>query len=201
MQNTPPHRSCRTSHSTAAHLSAAPSFPASQEHGPQSGQPAIITDGQTEPGNGPTVVKSTSWSTIPTTLPDCRGTDTRWSGAWDSMNVPVESFGDPEWAERYHVWRMDWDMENIMLYCDGQLINQIELSKTANGNGSWWGGNAWNAGAWRNPFKDTDWNLALGGNNGGAIDDSAVPFEYLVDYIRVYQNPDDAVNKEVNKMK
>ena len=140
----------------------------------------------------------------------CWGTDTRWSGAWDSMNVPVESFGDPEWAERYHVWRMDWDMENIMLYCDGQLINQIELSKTANGNGSWWGGNAWNAGAWRNPFKDTDWNpchqqiflnLALGGNNGGAIDDSAVPFEYLVDYIRVYQNPDDAVNKEVNKMK
>lgn len=137
----------------------------------------------------------------------CWGTDTRWSGAWDSMNVPVESFGDPEWNERYHEWRMDWDMNNIMLYCDGQLINQIELSKTTNGSGSWWGGDAWNAGAWRNPFKDTDWNpcyqqiflnLALGGDNGGAIDSGSAPFEYLIDYIRVYQTEG---GNEVNKMK
>lgn len=140
----------------------------------------------------------------------CWGTDTRWSGAWDSMNVPTDSFDELDWDYKYHVWRMDWDMDNIMLYCDGQLINQIELSKTNNGNGSWWGGDAWNAGAWRNPFKDTDWNpcyqqiflnLALGGDNGGAIDDASTPFEYLVDYIRVYQNPDDANTKEVNKMK
>ncbi len=136
----------------------------------------------------------------------CWGTNTRWSGAWDSMNVPVESFGDLEWSERYHVWRMDWDMDNIMLYCDGQLINQIEMSKTINGNGSWWGDDAWNAGAWRNPFTDTDWNpcyqqiflnLALGGDNGGTIDDSP-EFEYLVDYIRVYQTTG---GNEVNRMK
>lgn len=137
----------------------------------------------------------------------CWGTNTRWSGAWDSMNVPVESFGDLEWSERYHEWRMDWDMENIMLYCDGQLINQIELSKTTNGEGSWWGGDAWNAGAWRNPFTDTGWNpcyqqiflnLALGGDNGGAIDSGSAPFEYLIDYIRVYQTEG---GNEVNKMK
>lgn len=140
----------------------------------------------------------------------CWGTNKRWSGAWDSMNVPTDSFDELDWDYKYHEWRMDWDMDNIMLYCDGQLINQIELSKIANGEGSWWGDNAWNAGAWRNPFTDTDWNpchqqiflnLALGGNNGGAIDDASAPFEYLVDYIRVYQNPDDENTKEVNQMK
>ncbi|MCM1503728.1 MAG: DUF1735 domain-containing protein [Muribaculum sp.] len=140
----------------------------------------------------------------------CWGTNTRWSGAWDSMNVPTDSFDELDWDYKYHVWRMDWDMQNIMLYCDGKLINQIELSKTNNGEGSWWGGDAWNAGAWRNPFTDHDWNpcyqqiflnLALGGDNGGAIDDAATPFEYHVDYIRVYQNPDAEGGYEVNKMK
>ncbi len=139
----------------------------------------------------------------------CWGSDTRWSGNWDSMNVPTDSFDELDWDYKYHVWRMDWDMSYIKLYCDDQLINTIDLSNTWNGSGSWWS-EAWNSGAWRNPFTDHDWNpcyqqiflnLALGGDNGGTIDDASTPFEYFVDYIRVYQNPDAEGGYEVNMMK
>lgn len=40
------------------------------------------------------------------------------------------------------------------------------------------------------PFKKPQYlllNLALGGDNGGEIDDSAMPMKYLVDFVRVYQ--------------
>jgi hypothetical protein len=30
-------------------------------------------------------------------------------------------------------------------------------------------------------------NLALGGDNGGTIDDTAFPMRYEIDYVRVYQ--------------
>ena len=37
-------------------------------------------------------------------------------------------------------------------------------------------------------FGDLIWlNLALGGDNGGTIDNSAFPMKYFIDYVRVYQ--------------
>ena len=100
-----------------------------------------------------------------------------------------------KWAEKYHIWRMDWDDNYIKLYLDDELMNEIDLSKTNNGSG---GLNDWWRGSWRNPFKDAGndgegfgqqifLNLALGGN-GGTPAISKFPLEYKVDYVRVYQN-------------
>lgn len=126
----------------------------------------------------------------------CWGSDTRWSGRWDSYNRPLADFvaKDAEWAEKYHVWRMDWDDEFIKLYLDDELLNEIDLSKTGNGTGGlsdWW------RGSWRNPFTDAGndgegfgqqifLNLALGGN-GGAPAIAEFPLKYYIDYVRVYQ--------------
>ena len=41
-----------------------------------------------------------------------------------------------------------------------------------------------------NPFRHPHYillNLALGGVNGGPIDDEAFPMRYEIDYVRVYQ--------------
>lgn len=126
----------------------------------------------------------------------CWGSDTRWSAKWDSYNRPLTDFtmNDPNWAEKYHIWRMDWDDKFIRLYVDDTLMNEIDLSKTNNGTGGlsdWW------RGSWRNPFKDAGndgegfgqqifLNLALGGN-GGTPAISKFPLEYKVDYVRIYQ--------------
>ena len=76
---------------------------------------------------------------------------------------------------------MDWDEEAIRIYLDGELLNEILLSETIN-EGS--------RGEGFNPFTQEQYillNLAMGGNNGGPIDDSALPLIYEVDYVRVYQ--------------
>ena len=126
----------------------------------------------------------------------CWASNTRWSGTWDSYNRPLSEFvdKDSEWANKYHIWRMDWDEKSIRLYLDDELLNEIEMSKTTNGGGGlddWW------RGSWRNPFTDPGndgenfgqqifLNLALGGN-GGTPDVSKFPLEYHIDYVRVYQ--------------
>lgn len=128
----------------------------------------------------------------------CWGSNTRWQGSWNSYNRPLEEFEniDANWADKYHIWRMDWDDDYIRLYLDDELLNEIDLSKTGNGSGGssindWW------RGSWRNPFKDKGndgyefgqqifLNLALG-SNGGKPDISKFPLKYYVDYVRVYQ--------------
>jgi len=111
----------------------------------------------------------------------CWGSDKPYSAVWNSRTVPFKHFidRDPEWGDKFHVWAMDWTPEAISLYLDGELLNRIPLSQTINGalgNGS-------------NPFTKPQYlllNLALGGDHGDKIDDSAMPMEYLVDYVRVY---------------
>lgn len=130
----------------------------------------------------------------------CWGSDTRWSGRWKSYNRPFSTFTakDPEWADKFHIWRMDWDSESIKLYLDGEILNEVNLANTTNGTGGfddWWRGSR------RNPFTDPGndgegfgqqifLNLALGGN-GGTPDNSKFPLEYLVDYVRIYQKTDE----------
>ena len=83
---------------------------------------------------------------------------------------------DPYWADKFHIWRMDWDKEFIRIYLDDELLNEIDLSKT------------------ENPFANDVvgfkhyllLNLAIG-SNGGEPDDSQFPLRYYIDYVRVYQ--------------
>lgn len=87
---------------------------------------------------------------------------------------------DSHWAQHFHVWRMDWDETAIRLFLDDELLNEISLSTTQNGS----------IGNFTNPFNRPQYillNLALGGDNGGPIDDDALPMRYEIDYVRVYQ--------------
>jgi len=112
----------------------------------------------------------------------CWGSDRPHDAVWNSRKVPFIYFTgrDPQWAEKFHLWRMDWDEGSIRLYLDDELLNEIPLSTTVNGS----------IGHGTNPFTRPQYlllNLALGGDNGGTIDDSAMPMRYEIDYVRVYR--------------
>lgn len=119
----------------------------------------------------------------------CWGTDQPWVAKWDSQAVPFTHFTDkdPQWADKFHIWRMDWDETSIRLYLDDELLNEIPLSETVNGS----------IGKGTNPFTKPQYillNLAIGGINGGTIDDSKFPMVYEVDYVRVYQPAEKSKN-------
>lgn len=117
----------------------------------------------------------------------CWGSTERWKAVWDSVVMPFSHFTekDPDWADKFHIWRMDWDKDFIRLYLDDELLNEIDLSKTVNEGYQ---------GHHENPFSNTIpgfkhyilLNLALG-SNGGEPDASQFPLRYLIDYVRVYQ--------------
>jgi len=105
------------------------------------------------------------------------GTTTRWKGAWDSAKKPISEFNDPDWSKKFHTWRMDWDEKWIRLYVDDLLLNETDLSKTINPDGT-------------NPFHKAQFiilNLAIGGQNGGDPSKTTFPARFEVDYVRVYQ--------------
>lgn len=116
-----------------------------------------------------------------------------WQGAdgrdaWDSARLPLSHFTDRdhEWASRFHVWRMDWTPEVIMLYLDDELMNEIPTSQAEKGGGLHHD---------VNPFSNDLpgfgqyilLNLAIGAC-GGEPDLTAFPIVYEVDYVRVYQS-------------
>ena len=117
----------------------------------------------------------------------CWGGKSRYASVWDSASLPVTHFtaSDPEWAHKFHIWRMDWDESFIRLYIDDELLNEIDLSKTCNQG---YNGNR------ENPFSNNipDFgayillNLAIGAT-GGTPDPNAFPIHYLIDYVRIYQ--------------
>lgn len=112
----------------------------------------------------------------------CWGTDKPWTAKWNSKAIPFTHFTnrDSQWADKFHVWRMDWDEQSIRLYLDDELLNEISQAEAVNGK----------LGNGEQPFKKPQYlllNLALGGDNGGEIDDSALPMKYFIDYVRVYQ--------------
>ncbi len=117
----------------------------------------------------------------------CWSSNEKWTAVWDDTYTPLTHFldKDPEWANKFHLWRMDWDKEHIRLYLDDELLNEIDLSTTYNQGYE---------GNYINPFN-TDYpgfgdyillNLAIG-SNGGTPDNTKFPLKYWVDYVRVYQ--------------
>ncbi|MDJ1472345.1 glycoside hydrolase family 16 protein [Cytophagaceae bacterium DM2B3-1] len=109
------------------------------------------------------------------------GTDKRYSAKWRTTKKQLSTFTDNHWAEKFHVWRMDWDETAIRLYVDNELLNEVLLTETFNGDGSG-----------KNPFHQPHYillNLALGGDNGGDPTATVFPARFEVDYVRVYQHP------------
>ncbi len=110
------------------------------------------------------------------------GNERHYNAEWNSKKIPYEHFleKDPFWATRFHTWRMDWDKDTIRIYLDDELLNEVAQSTTINGS----------IGKHISPFTQPHYillNLALGGDNGGNIDDTAFPMRYEIDYVRVYK--------------
>ena len=104
--------------------------------------------------------------------------DAKMQPIWDSEKIPFTKFTakDKDWADKFHVWKMDWTENYIRLYLDDCLLNEIDLSKTINADGS-------------NPFHQPQYillNMAIGGH-GGDPKETQFPRQYEVDYVRVYQ--------------
>jgi len=107
----------------------------------------------------------------------CIGSDGK--AEWYSETFSIDSLGGKAWASKFHVWRMDWDESAISLFVDNVLLNKVELSKLVNKDGTG-----------INPFYQKHYmllNLAMGGMNGGDLENTEFPNRFEVDYVRVYQ--------------
>jgi Glycosyl hydrolases family 16 len=104
-----------------------------------------------------------------------------WAGrertASFTRRKPVASFDDPDWAGKFHVWRMDWEENRIPITVDGLILNDSDLNQAANPDG-------------RNGFRQANpiiLNLAIGGTAGGDPAATKFPARLEIDYLRVYR--------------
>lgn len=107
------------------------------------------------------------------------GSMEKWKGIWSTTKKPLTALNDPTWADKFHVWRMDWDEKSIKLYVDDLLLNSVDLEKTYNAKEPK-----------ANPFRQPHYillDLAIGGDNGGDPAQTTFPSKFEVDYVRVYQ--------------
>lgn len=107
------------------------------------------------------------------------GADQPSKAVWHSNTRLISSFNDPEWSNKFHTWRMDWDEKEISLYVDDMLLNQQQMADLYNKDGSG-----------INPFQQPHYmllNLAIGGDNGGDPSNTDFPNRFEIDYVRVYQ--------------
>ncbi len=93
-------------------------------------------------------------------------------GTQKSANVTVAN----PW-EDFHVYAMEWFADRIDIFVDGQKYFTFRNEGT--GSRTW-------------PFDKPQYlliNLAIGGSWGGqrGIDDARFPHQYLIDYVRIYQ--------------
>lgn len=104
-----------------------------------------------------------------------------WTGIWRSKTVSLESriAKDPRWAEKFHVFKLDWDEKRMRIFIDDELVNEIATADAVNLRYD----------KIENPFRQPHFiiiNLALGAN-GGSLDKLDFPARYEVDYVRVFQ--------------
>jgi beta-glucanase (GH16 family) len=97
---------------------------------------------------------------------------------WDGAFHKLDSLGGKAWAEKFHIWTLEWDKESMRILVDGVVFNDIDIRSTVNKSDG------------KNPFQQPHYlllNLAMGGNRGGSLAHTALPSEYLIDYVRLYQ--------------
>jgi beta-glucanase (GH16 family) len=102
----------------------------------------------------------------------------RYKAIWKSEAKNMSEFGGSDWANQYHIWKMEWDENSMKIFVDDLLMNEINLNNTLNKSDG------------LNPFRQPHYlllNLALGGNRGGSLENTVLPSQYLIDYVRIYQ--------------
>ena len=131
----------------------------------------------------PTILANVAW-----------GSATYTSGTWDTRKVALSYFTDkdPDWCNKFHIWRMDWTADSINLYLDDELLNYTLVKNTKNPDGY----------DPQQPHMQKHFillNLAIGSNGGNPLQ-SQFPIKYEVDYVRVYQPAPTAVNQINDKL-
>jgi hypothetical protein len=72
---------------------------------------------------------------------------------------PIAPFPDAAWSHKFHVWHMDWDENRIVISVDGEVLNDSDVNKAANPNGT-------------NGYRQPHYmilNLAIGGLRRGPV--------------------------------
>ena len=115
----------------------------------------------------PTILANAAWGNSQNNQP-----------LWDASHTPLKDllYAMPDWEERFHIWKMDWNEDYIRLYLNDVLLNEIEVEKATREDGF-------------NPFRQPHYillNLALG-SNGGDPSKTSFPLFYEVDYVRIFQ--------------
>ena len=82
----------------------------------------------------------------------------------------------PDACTAFHDYHLTWSADRIKIGVNGQ--DYFQYDNPNNGDTTRW------------PFNRPQYlllNLAVGGDLGGAVDDSALPQELMIDHVRVYQ--------------
>lgn len=128
---------------------------------------------------GNAVLANVAWGGKPGGAPAPNG------ATWNTARMPLKTL-PANWADRFHIWRMDWDSKSIKLFLDDKQVNEQDLSKTINTSRG--------RGVRDNPFVGGEMylilNQAIGGQAGGDPSHTEFPVRFLVDYVRVWQKPD-----------
>lgn len=106
----------------------------------------------------------------------------QWSPEWNTVRTPISNYrkDDPDWADKFHVYAMDWDENRIVLSVDGRAVNNSSIAEVKNARYR----------SVDNPFHQPHYllvNLAFGGDSGGDVTKVPFPVHMYVDYVRVYQ--------------
>lgn len=91
-----------------------------------------------------------------------------------SRNIKMEA----DLCDDYHVYGMEWTEDYIEYYVDGKSYCRYNKSDDEDQSHDSW------------PFCKPFYlilNIAVGGGLGGPVTDEQLPFEFSVDYVRVYQ--------------
>jgi beta-glucanase (GH16 family) len=109
----------------------------------------------------------------------------------EQINNDATTLGTPHWdnngwvyqpgttgcsINEYHIYSVTWDASSIKWFVDGVQFHQLSILNNVNSTDEF-----------HKPFFIL-LNIAVGGNlPGQTIDDSRIPAQMLVDYVRVYQ--------------
>ncbi len=96
----------------------------------------------------------------------------------EKLNSFSEAYDLTPSLDGYHIYTMIWDCEQISFFVDEVLFQTFNVAD-AKQKGK------------RNVFKKPFYlilNLALGGRWAGKIDDSALPAQFYIDYVRYYKD-------------
>jgi beta-glucanase (GH16 family) len=83
---------------------------------------------------------------------------------------------DTTLSNQFHVYAIEWNKEAIDLYFDDRMYHHFVIDSAGTGS--------------NNPFRKPFYlliNLAMGADWPGPIDDTILPQQFVVDYVRVYK--------------